>query len=103
MKALFGRKMADIEELRGATIKVRKEGFTGTSYEIIKEVALSDYDFKEFTKDLLEDQPWIDKDHGGLSSRGDVRCIRVINLLTGEKILINNEGYDYPRYTAIEE
>jgi len=30
-------------------------------------------------------------------------CIRVINKDTGEKILTNPEGYDYPRYCAIED
>lgn len=103
MKALFGRKMVDIEELKDATRIARKEGFAGSEYEIIKEVALSDYDFREFTKDLLKDQPWIDEDDGGTSSNGEIRCIRVINLLTGDRVLVNSEGYDYPRYTAIEE
>jgi len=103
MKALFGRKMVDMEELRDATKIARKKGFTGAAYEVIKEVALSDFDFKEFTKDLLEDQPWIDKDDGGSNPNGEIRCIRVMNLLTGERVLVNSEGYDYPRYTAIEE
>ena len=53
MKALFGRKMVDIEELRDATINAKKEGFVGSAYKVTKEVALSDIDFKEFTKDLL--------------------------------------------------
>ena len=103
MKALFGRKMVDIEELRDATRVAKKEGFTGSAYEVTKEVELSDLDFKKFTKDLLEDQSWIDKDDGGSSHSGEIKCIRVVNLQTGERILVNSEGYDYPRYTAIEE
>ena len=103
MKALFGRKMVDIEQLRAATINAKKEGFVGSAYKVTKEVALSDIDFKEFTKDLLEDQPWIDKDDGGSNKNGEIRCIRVLNLLTGERVLVNSEGYNYSRYTAIEE
>ena len=102
MKALFGRKMVDIEELRDATRKAKKEGFAGSAYKVTKEVALSDIDFKEFTKDFLKDQPWIDKDDGGSNPSGEIRCIRVLNLQTGASILVNSEGYDYPRYTAIE-
>lgn len=103
MRALFGRKMADIEELKDATRIAKKEGFTGSAYEVTKEVELSDLDFKEFTEDFLEDQPWIEKGDGGSNPSGEIRCIRVINQLTGERILVNSEGYDYPRYTAIEE
>jgi hypothetical protein len=103
MKALFGRKMNDIEELREATRLAKKKGFSGEDYEVIKEVALSDFDFQKFAGDLLEDQTWIKKDEGGSNANGEVRCIRVTNLLTGERILVNSEGYDYPRYTAIEE
>ncbi|MFK4998696.1 DUF6329 domain-containing protein [Bacillus sp. N9] len=29
-------------------------------------------------------------------------CIRVVNKDTDDKVLVNSEGYDYPRYTAIE-
>lgn len=103
MKALFGRKVSDIEELKDATLKARKNGYTGSTYEVIKEVSLNDSDFKEFTNDLLEDQSWIEGDDGGVNSKGEIRCIRVINAQTGERILVNSEGYDYPRYTAIEE
>ena len=103
MRALFGRKMVDIEELRDATRIAKKEGFTGSAYEVTREVALNNLDFEEFAKDLLEDQPWIDKDDGGSNPSGEISCIRVINLQTGERILVNSEGYDYPRYTAIEE
>ncbi|WP_366923862.1 hypothetical protein MFMK1_000778 [Metallumcola ferriviriculae] len=103
MRALFGRKMASLEELMEATRQAKKEGFTGSTYEVTKEITLNDYAFQEFVKDLLEDQPWIEKDDGGSNQNGEIRCIRVTNLDTGERVLVNSEGYDYPRYTAIEE
>ena len=56
MKALFGRKMVDIEELRDATINAKKEGFVGSAYKVTKEVALSDIDFKEFTMVLCQEK-----------------------------------------------
>jgi hypothetical protein len=70
---------------------------------VIKEIALSDIDFKKFTNDFLEDQPWIEKSDGGCNQNGEIQCIRVISIQTKERILVNSEGYDYPRYTAIEE
>lgn len=103
MKALFGRKISDIEELREATFYSKKEGSTGSRYVVTKEVKLTDGEFKNLTANLLADQPWISKDDGGPNEDGDLKCIRVINLLTGEKLLINSEGYDFPRYTALED
>ncbi|UTW70378.1 hypothetical protein KHA80_07705 [Anaerobacillus sp. HL2] len=43
------------------------------------------------------------KSDGGTNEKGELRCIRVINKDTGEKILSSTEGYDYSRYTAIED
>jgi hypothetical protein len=103
MKAIFGRKMVNLEELKDATRIARNEGLTGTPYEVTKEIVLSDSDFRKFAEDLLEDQSWIDNSDGGSNQNGEVRCIRVINQDTGQKVLTNNEGYTYPRYTSIEE
>jgi len=103
MKALFGQKFFNIKELRELTEVTKKEGVVGSDYTIIREVELSDEEFKKFTSDFLEDQPWIEKGDGGYNEKGEFRCIRVINRETGEKILTNPEGYDYSRYTAIEE
>jgi len=102
-RAIFGRKMKDIKELKDATYYAKKEGQRGNPYVVIKEVHLNDDEFKVFAQDFFEQQPWIEKSDGGSNIKGELRCIRVINTKTGEKILVNNEGYDYPRYTAIEE
>lgn len=103
MKALFGRKFTDIKELREATENAKKRGIVGSNYAVIREVELSDHEFQKFCSDFLEDQPWIEKNDGGSNAAGELRCIRVENVETGERILVNTEGYEYPRYTAIEE
>jgi hypothetical protein len=103
MKALFGRKFYNLKELREATEEAKEDGVIGSDYTVIREVELSDSEFKKFTSDFLEDQPWIKKSDGGTDKEGELRCIRVTNKETGEKILTNPEGYDYPRYTAIED
>ena len=103
MKALFGRKVLNLKELKELTKEAKEDGLKGTAYEVIKEIELSDEKFKEFAKDFCRDQPWITKEDGGSNSKGELRCIRVKNTQTGEKILIDAEGYTYPRYSAIEK
>lgn len=103
MKAYFGRKMVDIEELMDATERAKFDGYPASAYMVTKEVELSNEEFRKFADDLLEDQTWIEKGEGGMTPAGEIRCIRVRNAETDERILVNSEGYDYPRYTAIEE
>jgi len=103
MKAHFERKMPNIETLRRATRRNEQERLGASAYTVIKEVELSDLKFRAFAEDLMEDQPWISKTDGGINQAGEFRCIRVRNSQMGERILVNSEGYDYPRYTAIEE
>lgn len=103
MRALFGRKMTTLYELKKLTKLAKEEGLIGSLYVVIREVILSDQEFKTFSGDLLADQSWILKSDGGSNEKGELRCVRVINKRTGEKFIFDSEGYDYARYTAIEE
>ncbi|AVP55263.1 hypothetical protein [Clostridium tetani] len=103
MKALFGRKVLNLKELKYLTKEAEKDGMKGELYEVTKEVKLSDEEFKKFAKDFCRDQPWITKEDGGCNSKGELRCIRVKNTKTKKSILVDSESYDYPRYTAIEK
>ena len=100
-KALFGRKIANLEELKELTQSVHRKGEIG--YEVTKEVTLTNDEFQQFASDFLQDQPWISPEDGGSNKKGEIRCIRVINQETSERVLINSEGYGYPRYTALEK
>ena len=102
MKALFGRKVCDLVELKEITHQAIKEGKKGQPYIITREVILKDADFRDFAQDFFKDQPWITIEDGGVSSEGEIRCIRVMNIDTGERVLVNTEGYGYPRYTGLE-
>jgi hypothetical protein len=102
MRALFGRKICNIKELKQLTEQAIKEGRKGQPYTVIREVILKDKDFKDFSNDFLKDQPWISKDDGGINDKGQVRCIRVTNIETDEKVLINSEGYSYGRYVGLD-
>lgn len=74
MKALFGRKIINIEELREAMENAKKRGVVGSDYMVFREVELSDHEFKELCSDFLEDQPWIGKNDGGSNVAGELRC-----------------------------
>lgn len=102
-KGLFARKIANLEALKELTRAALNEGKTGSFYQVTKEVQLTGEEFKQFASDFLQDQPWITREDGGVNKKKEVRCIRVINIETGERVLINSEGYDYPRYTALEK
>ena len=103
MKAIFVRKASDLEVVREVTEELKSKGYDGTAYRVTREVELSDEDFIKLTTDLLDDQDIIQKDEGGMNDEGEVLCIRVINKESGKRILIDPQGYEYPRYTAIEE
>ena len=103
MKALFGRKFPNIKELREATEDAKERRVVGSDYTVIREVELNDHEFRRFCSDFFNEQPWIEETDGGSNAARELRCIRVKNVETGERILVNTEGYDYPRYTAIEE
>ena len=102
MKALFGRKVSNLAELKEITEEATKQGQRGQSYIVTKEVELEDEDFHNFANDFFNDQPWITREDGGVNTNREARCIRVINKESGETVLLNSEGYSYPRYTAIE-
>lgn len=102
-RALFGRKLNDLEELREATVRAKQAGQRGSLYEVTKVVPLGDDEFKDFAEDFFNEQPWIGNSDGGSNENGDIRCIRVINTETGERVLVNSEGYSWCRYTALEE
>lgn len=93
MRALFGRKIPTLDELKELTDQALKEGKVGRTVTVDEEVLLSDKDFKSFAADLLADQQWINK---------EATCIRVIDEDTKETALIDPQGYQYPRYTSLE-
>lgn len=98
-KAIFLRKMTCLEELIRSSKSMSKA--TAMEYVITRTVELTDQEFKCFTNDFLEDQSWINEGEGGFE-RYKVKCIEVVNMTTGQAILVNPEGYKYARYTALK-
>lgn len=93
MRALFARKVSTIEELKELTQRALQDGKVGKPYVVDEEVTLSDQEFQSLSKNLLADQPWI---------KPRANCIRVINESTGERLLIDPQGYQYCRYVSLE-
>lgn len=102
MRALFGRKIENIEDLRECTERSRKSGVKGMVNTVDREMEMTDDAFREVGKDFMKDQPWILKSDGGDKEKGEYRSIRVRNVDTGERWLVSSEGFEYPRYIAIE-
>ena len=103
MEALFVRKATDLAELKILTKQSEEDNEETTEYEVIKEIEMSQAAFREFAEDFSKEQQWIEENDGGVNNENQVRCIRIINKVTNERILINSEGYSYPIYTAIEK
>lgn len=102
MKALFGNKVLNLKELKGLKKKANEEEIKDIAYEVTREIELSDKEYKDFIENFSKDQPWITEEDGGTNEKGEFICIRVKKAKNKKGILINSEGYTYPRYVAIE-
>ena len=69
---------------------------------IEKVIRLDSGDFQHFQNNLCSDYDFIKENNhiGGGDGQGSTRCLLVLDRAGGDGILVNTEGYDYPRYTA---
>lgn len=102
MKAHFARKLNNLEQLKELTKLDLGDEETKDSYKIIKEIKLNPAEFKAFSADFFKDWDWLTSEDGGRGPDGKLRCTKVINSETSEAVLVNNEGFSYARYTALE-
>lgn len=103
MKAIFIRKAGNIDNLehnRRQSI-LDKEG---KNVVVEKEIILSNEEFAEFEEDLFEDRQFIEynKELMFIDKNGVWHCIMVKsnNMACNYGILVEAEGYNYPRYAA---
>jgi len=63
---------------------------------------MNDKEFETFSKNLLSEQSFITdrKDEMYIDSAGKIHGLLALNKDSGDGILIDSQGYDYPRYTA---
>jgi len=101
MRVFFGRKLHNLDELKAFTLKAFENEEKGEIYEVVKEIKLNNIEFTDFVSDFLAYREWISNDDG-MTTGGVVNCIKVTGEGFSEVILVNNEGYGYARYTALE-
>lgn len=56
-RALFGRKVNNLKELKELTDEAKNEGLKGSAYIVAKDIKLNDVEFKAFADNFLNDQP----------------------------------------------
>lgn len=63
---------------------------------------LNDKEFETFSKNLLSEQFFIAdrKEEMYIDSSGKIHGLLALNIDSGDGILIDSQGYDYPRYVA---
>ena len=83
-------------------VALQKDG-TEVKVVIEKVITLSDADFKKFCLDLLEDQDFIkqNQDLMKVDDNGVWHCIKVVGTKAKGQVIVESEGYDYPRYTSL--
>ena len=81
-RVVFMRKIKDFKELINLTKDLPKHEGRSSFYEVTKEIKFNNDAFESVSSDFLNDQPWIEKTDGGMNDKGQIRCIRVINIDT---------------------
>lgn len=63
---------------------------------------MNENEFEEFSNNLLGDQTFVSdrKEEMYIDSRGRIHGLLALNKDNGDGILIDSQGYDYPRYVA---
>ena len=64
------------------------------SYKVSEVIVLSDAEFRDVMKNSLEDRGYLSGRHG------DDTCVLLLSENGDDGILIDTQGYDYPRYSA---
>jgi len=105
-KTTFVRKPCTLDEVRfrATCIEARHDGEALDSYYVAKEVQLEENEFFALHEDLVSERDWIrefsNQEH---PMRGDaVPAIRVTCKGSLYVLIIDPQGYDYPRYVGQE-
>ena len=70
--------------------------------EVVKIIHLTQEQYQHFSTHLLEDMPFIKANRGltNLDRQGVNHCLLVTTRKNQDAVLVDSQGYDYPRYTA---
>lgn len=100
----FFRNIDNITELKEKNNKYIHENKKKSKYIIIKTIELEKEEYIEFAKKLHHNYHFLyDYIKDMMIDRNEVwRCIKVKNKDNEDSIIVQNDGYSYPRFVGIE-
>ena len=106
-KTTFVRKPCTLEDVRthAAQIEERHSGEALDSYYVAEEIQLEENDFFELNEDLVSDRDWCREFSHRMHPMvyGAVPAIRVTCRGSLTVLIIDPQGFDYPRYVGLEQ
>ena len=93
-KAIFVSKVSNLEGYKIELTASRMFPERPTEYKIIKEIKVSEEEYKKLTSNFFKGWEWLPESR---HINGVANCVRV-----NKKLLVMSEGYDYARYIALE-
>ena len=103
-KAFFARKAQTIEvvkEDRKLAEQMTGKKPQGDMYIIEETVEMTGQEFKSFSTRMVTSDWDFLSGKGGFTSKGERKCIAVVNKETKQTLAIDPQGSTYARYTAI--
>ena len=106
-KTTFVRKPCTLDDVRthAAQIEERHGGEALDSYYVAEEIQLEENAFFELHEDLVSDRDWCREFSNRLHPTvdGAVPAIRVTCRGSLTVLIIDPQGFDYPRYVGLEQ
>ena len=106
-KTIFIRKPSTLEEVqeRSRSFAEKRGEKAFSDYYIAEEVQLEANEFFDLCENLMEVYDWIEwfSDHMYCSKDGAVAAMRVTCSQSAMVLIIDPQGFDYPRYVGLEE
>ena len=106
-KTTFVRKPCTLDDVRtrAAQIEERHGGASLDSYYVAEEIQLEENAFFELHEDLVSDRDWCREFSNRLHPMVDsaVPAIRVSCRGSLTVLIIDPQGFDYPRYVGLEQ
>lgn len=104
----FARKPSTREDMDSLIAWGKHERFGNRGYFIAQEITLTETDWNDLMENMLADRDWLQEYNkvardqyglGGLETL--VPCLLVKNEANGETLVIDSQGYNYPRYIGM--
>lgn len=97
-KAVFIRKANNLKDLKEQTKEYKMEL---SPFVICERVELTANEFEDFCNDFISKREFIIENLTKMGYDKMFYCILVFSKGSKEGILVESEGYSYPRYTAV--